>query len=77
MDVSRLKTDFGGRITFWGGLSTQRTLPYGSPEDVAKEARRLKKEMSQGGGYIFAPAQELQADVPVENFTALVAAAKE
>lgn len=77
MDVARLKAAYGDRLTFWGGLSTQRTLPFGTPDDVRRECRALKSLMGRGGGYIFAPAQVIQGDVPVENVLALLEVARE
>ena len=72
MDVYELKELYGDKITFWGGVSTQRTLPYGTPEEVAAETRELTAALSRDGGYIIAPAQEIQADVPFENLCALI-----
>jgi uroporphyrinogen decarboxylase len=71
MNIVELKEEFGSQITFWGGISTQKTLPYGSPADVEEESRFVRRIMSKGGGYIFSPAQELQTDVPWENVEAL------
>ncbi|MBQ8611831.1 MAG: hypothetical protein IJ412_09035 [Oscillospiraceae bacterium] len=76
MDVYELKRLYGDKITFWGGISTQKTLPYGTPEEVAEETRRLTEALSVGGGYIIAPAQEIQADVPFENLCALIDTAR-
>ena len=76
MDVYELKERYGDKITFWGGVSTQRTLPYGTPEEVAAETRALTAALSKNGGYIIAPAQEIQADVPYENLCALIDTAK-
>ena len=72
-----LKDRYGDRITFWGGISTQRTLPYGTPADVRREAREIAAYMGRDGGYILAPSQEIQADVPYENLCALIEAAEE
>lgn len=77
MDVAALKENHGAELTFWGGVSTQQTLPYGTPEDVAAEARRVRDLLRRGGGYIFSPAQSIQGDVPVENILALVEVARE
>lgn len=76
MDLEMLKKDFGDKLTFWGGISTQQALPYGTPDEVKTEARRVRDLMSKDGGYILAPAQELQADVPIENIMALIDVAK-
>ena len=77
MDLAQLKRDFEDRLTFWGGISTQRTLPYGTPDEVRAEARAVRELLSHGGGYIFSPAQSIQGDVPVPNILALLEVARE
>jgi uroporphyrinogen decarboxylase len=77
MDLATLKREYGEHLTFWGGISTQRTLPYGTPDEVKQETRSVRALMSRGGGYILAPAQEIQGDVPAANILALIEAAKE
>jgi uroporphyrinogen decarboxylase len=77
MDLSRLKREFGAKLSFWGGISTQQALPFGTPEAVKEETRRVRALMSRGGGYILAPAQEIQGDVSAENMLALIEAARE
>ena len=76
MDLKLLKDTYGDKITFWGGISTQRTLPYGTPEDVKKETREVIELMSKNGGYITCSSQEIQTDVPYENLKALIETAK-
>lgn len=71
MDVAALMARYRGRLAFHGGLSTQRTLPYGSPEDVRAESRRLL-ELGRSGGYIFAPAHAVEGDVPLDNMLAFI-----
>ena len=77
MDIVKLKENYGDKLTFWGGISTQQTLPYGTPDEVRKEARRVRDIMSKNGGYIFSPSQDIQNDVPVENIMALLEVARE
>ena len=71
MDVFGLMKKYKGRLAFHGGLSTQRTLPYGSVEDVKNEAVELL-EAGRGGGYIFAPSPAVEGDVPLENMLAFI-----
>ena len=75
MDVASLLKAYRGRLAFCGGLSTQRTLPYGSIEDVRTETRRLLA-LGADGGYIFAPAHAVEGDVPLENMLAFIETAQ-
>ena len=77
MDIARIKRDYGGKLAFWGGISTQKTLPYGTPDEVRQEARAVRDLLSAGGGYILSPAQSIQSDVPLQNMLALLEVAKE
>lgn len=71
MDVDDLIPSYHGRLTFHGGLSTQRTLPYGTVEDVRAETRHLI-ELGKHGNYILAPAHAVEGDVPLENMLAFI-----
>ncbi|MBD3391670.1 MAG: uroporphyrinogen-III decarboxylase-like protein [Chitinivibrionales bacterium] len=71
MDVGTLMNAYRGRLTFNGGLSTQKTLPYGSTRDVRAECEWLL-QMGAGGNYIFAPAHAVEGDVPLENMIAMI-----
>jgi len=71
MEPERLKREFGGRIAFWGGVDSQRVLPFGSPAEVAAEVRRMFAALGGGGGYVLAAVHNIQPDVPPENVLAL------
>jgi uroporphyrinogen decarboxylase len=75
MDIFSLIEKYRGRLTFHGGLSTQRTLPHRSSDDVCRESERLLAAGSQGS-YIFAPAHDVEGDVPLENMLAFIQAAQ-
>ena len=76
MDVEALMKQYRGRLAFCGGLSTQRTLPRGSAEEVRRETLRLL-ELGRDGGYIFAPAHDVEGDVPLENMLAFIETAQQ
>jgi uroporphyrinogen decarboxylase len=71
MDIWRLLPAYRGRLTFHGGLSTQKTLPFGTTEDVRNETRRLLT-LGRDGGYIFAPAHDVEGDVSLENLLSAI-----
>jgi hypothetical protein len=67
-----LKREFGRQITFWGGgVDTQRTLPFGTPDEVRTEVRERIRIFGPGGGFIFDPIHNVQAQTPVENVLAM------
>lgn len=71
MDVFDLMKTYKGRLCFYGGLSTQQTLPYGTVGDVETATAKLLKA-GRDGGLIFAPAHAIESDVPLENILAMV-----
>ncbi len=77
MEPEKLKAEFGGSITFHGGLDTQHILPFGTVEEVRAEARRLIDIFGRGGGYILAPSQEFLPDIPLENIIAMYEVGRE
>ncbi len=75
MDVHALLPRYRARLSFHGGLSTQQLLPFGTPEDVRRESRRLL-DAGREGGYIFSPAHDVEGDVPLQNMLAFIECAR-
>lgn len=71
MNPYELKRRWGDKITFWGALGSQSTIPFGTPATIKAEVKRLCAEMGKGGGYILAPAKALQPETPTENAAAV------
>lgn len=76
MDPKRLKEEFGDKLTFWGGVDTQRVLPFGSPEDVEREVKTRLADMAPGGGYVLTAVHNIQAGVRPENICMMYDAAR-
>ncbi len=73
MDPGILKKEFGKYITFWGGaVDVQKVLPFGTPDDVKKQARQNIEIFFKDGGYVFANIHNLQARIPIENIVAMI-----
>jgi len=76
MDIAKLKKSYGHRLSFWGGIGVQTTLPFGTPDDVRTAVKRTIEVAAQGGGLVVSPAHLIEPDVPWENVEAFVEAAK-
>ena len=72
MDAATLKARFGSRLVFWGGgVNTQETLPFGTPEQVRAEVAERIRVFNQDGGFVFNTIHNIQAKTPAENVLAL------
>jgi uroporphyrinogen decarboxylase len=77
-DTRKLKKTFGSDIVFWGGgVDSQSVLPFGSPQQVADEVKRRIDDLAAGGGFVFAPIHNIQAQTPPENIVAMYETALE
>lgn len=73
MDPQTLKSRHGERIVFWGGgVDTQKTLPFGTPDDVRREVEERCRIFGRGGGFVFNTVHNVQAETPVANVVAMV-----
>ncbi len=78
MDPRELKRRFGDRVVFWGGgVDTQRTLPFGTPDQVRAEVRDRIRAFGPRGGFVFNPIHNVQPQTPVENLQAMFQALQE
>lgn len=77
MHIYKMKVEFGSPITFWGGISIQEIPLYGTAGEVRKETREVTLELSESGGYITVPPQEIQKNVSFENLCMRIDTARE
>jgi len=78
MDPERLKEAYGDMLVFWGGgVDTQQTLPFGTPQQVREQVLRRCEILAPGGGFVFNAIHNLQAHTPVENVVAMIDAVHE
>lgn len=75
-EPAELKREYGAHITFYGGINSQETLPFGTTEDVRREVRERFKVFGKGGGYICGVDHSIQRNIPAENIVALYDEAK-
>ncbi len=72
MNPYEIKKQYGMNLSFYGGVSVQKLLPYGTPEEIRDEVRRLVREVGRGGGFIVAPSHDMPGDIPLENLLAFI-----
>ncbi len=77
LDHAWLADSFGGKLAFYGGISTQTVLPGGSPEQVREAVRACREQLApQGTGLLLAPSHRMMTDIPMENVKAMIEAFK-
>ena len=77
MDPRQLKKQYGDQLVFWGGgVDTQKTLPFGTPEQVREQVKERIDIFAPGGGFVFCTVHNIQARTPVENLLAMFEAIK-
>jgi uroporphyrinogen decarboxylase len=71
-DLAGLKKRYGSHLSFCGAIDTQRILPFGTPQQVRQEVRRVIEILAPGGGYLLSSVHTIMDDVPPENILAMV-----
>jgi len=78
MDPKMLKEKYGDKLIFWGGgVDTQRTLPFGTPDEVRREVNERCQVFGKGGGFVFNTIHNIQSKVPIENLMTMFQTVKE
>ena len=78
MDGYMLKEKWGDKFTFWGGgVDTQKTLPFGTPEEVYAEVTERLELFSKGGGFVFNTVHNIQGQTSAENMMAMFQAIRD
>jgi uroporphyrinogen decarboxylase len=76
MDSRELKKEFGGQLSFWGGVDTQRVMPFGTPDDVENEVKKRVADLAPGGGFVLTAVHNIQSGVKPENMIRLYESAR-
>jgi uroporphyrinogen decarboxylase len=76
MDPAEVKGRFGDRIALCATVSAQRTFPFGTPDEVRTEVRRLKRELGADNRCLICPSNRIQPETPWENIVAFVEEAR-
>lgn len=77
VDPIEVKKLYGDRLSFWGTLGTQTTLPFGTPKEVKAKCKKLIETVGKGGGLLLAPTHMIEPEVPFENIQAFIDAVNE
>jgi uroporphyrinogen decarboxylase len=77
MDPVVLKKKYAGKLVFWGGTDSQKTMPFGTVADIRKMVESLIETLGRGGGYVFSSCHNIQPDVSAEKVVAMFTHARE
>ena len=78
LDAKGLKEKYGDKFVFWGGgVDTQKTLPFGTPQEVREQVKERIDVFAEGGGFVFNAIHNIQGRTPIENVLAIFDAIKE
>ncbi len=78
MDPDFLKKNYGDKFVFWGGgIDTQKTLPFGTPENIKEEVENNMLTFGKGGGFVFNTVHNIQPSVPIDNLVTMFETVRE
>lgn len=77
MDPVEVNEKYGDKISLWGTIGTQTTMPFATPEQVKQKVKEIREKIGKGGGLILSPTHVLEPEVPWENIEAFIEACKE
>lgn len=78
MEAEKLKEKYGDQLVFWGGgIDTQSTLPFKTPQQVREQVLRNCEIFSRNGGFVFNSVHNIQGNTPIENVVAMIDAVHE
>jgi len=78
MDPHFLKKNYGDKFVFWGGgVDTQKTLPFGTPENIKEEVENNMLTFGKGGGFVFNTVHNIQPSVPIDNLVTMFETVRE
>lgn len=77
IDPFEMKRLYGDRLSFWGCVGTQTTMPFGTREEIFEVCKKLIQEVGKGGGFVIAPTHTLEPEVPYENIEAFLDAVRQ
>jgi uroporphyrinogen decarboxylase len=72
MDPYEIKKQYGSQLSFYGGVSIQRLLPFGTPQQIRDEVKHLMDEVGHEGGFIISPSHDMPGDIPLPNLLAFI-----
>jgi uroporphyrinogen decarboxylase len=72
MNPATYKAQWGDKLTFYGGIDVERLMPFGTPDEVRSEVRRMAAVMGRGGGYILQSSHTVLEDTPLANIIAYI-----
>jgi uroporphyrinogen decarboxylase len=76
-DPAGVKSKYRDKLSFWGGIDTQRVMPHGTPEEVREEVGLRIRQFGPGGGFVAAAVHAMQPDIPPQNIVAMSEAVRE